>query len=90
MSDDAVMGEVIKGMNPTVRGIMYSILALPISIAISGLLLHVDVGNLITKYLDIKLAEAAANIPAPQHDDYAAVKEWICNHKASEKPGFCK
>lgn len=89
--DSSALALVLEGMNPTVRAIMFSVLAFPVSIAISGLILQVNVGNLITKYADYKLAQVTMPAPSvvPQYD-HSAIEDWICQHKQAERPEFCE
>lgn len=53
---------ILEGMHPTVKAITFSMLAIPIVVALSAMILQVNAGAIITKMIDSSLDKQTAEI----------------------------
>ena len=96
---------ILDGMNQHVKAAMFSFLAFPMMIALSAMIMQVNIGSLIHKWLDLELKEkelqmAYSRTLKPSEKGLSAaelawrkeIEDWICSHKKEpdEVPDFCK
>ena len=89
-----VMAMALANMPPFVKTLMFSILSIPISIAISAMIMQVNVGGIIDKYIDLKIEQRKIELTLMENDIYTnsdvqKLRDWVCEHKADERPEFC-
>ena len=53
-----LMALILDGMPAWVRGVLFSLLAIPLMFSMTGILLQINVGNLVDRYIDHSFAAA--------------------------------
>lgn len=99
----SMINMALSGMPSLVKTVMFSILSIPISLAVSALILQINIGSVIEKVIDIRLEEKEIKLEMLRREAYRSkghghgkgaaelrqMKRWICAHQSENTPEFC-
>lgn len=89
------MSAILDGMPKGVKTVAFSILALPIVLALGALILQINIGKIIDRLVDMEFERHKAEMQSSyQHNhhskaDLEEMKRWICTHQSEKPPEFC-
>ena len=91
----SVIKMALDNMPRGVKAVMFGLLAVPISLALSAMIMGVNVGSIIEKWIDLKVEERKIELEHMDKGGYSSLEVeqmhgWVCSHKAETKPGFCR